>query len=165
MSRLVSVQPRQNPYRENPSGLVIGGVIAALAAAGGAGWYFMRPGRYYDTEMFATLEKDQQDFVKGAYAKESADVAKPKRDGLMKNMLNPAVKRYDAATDTWSEVGRVTPAEAKAMVAAGTHNFGILTMARGIVFENKVGGTGGGSGEAPKPEAKKPAAKKKGKKK
>ena len=42
MSRLVSVQPLQNPYRENPSGLVIGGVIAALAAAGGAGWYFLR---------------------------------------------------------------------------------------------------------------------------
>lgn len=138
MARLVSVQPRQNPYRENPSGLVIGGVIAALAAAGGAGWYFFgrkKPGggvglKDLDQSLVAQLTNEQREMVEKYFPNIATMIAAstgqdPKvlvvkrKNDLMRNLIRPKVIRKDSTPEEKANPPRVSREEGEAMVASG----------------------------------------------
>lgn len=65
---------RLNPQSlENPSGVAIAGVVLALAAAGGAAWYFTKGGggrgKSVDAKIEAGMENPQQIFADGSPTK------------------------------------------------------------------------------------------------
>ena len=65
---------RLNPQSlENPSGVAIAGVVLALAAAGGAAWYFTAgggsKGKSVDAKIEAKMENPQQIFADGSPTK------------------------------------------------------------------------------------------------
>lgn len=106
MARLASVTPRHNPYRENPSGLVIGGVIVALAAAGGAGWYFFGRDPGFDKGLFDQLDQKRKDVILAITSKhrlgrnKSGEEVKKIRDEMMQTMLT-RVRVGDEAYEKW----------------------------------------------------------------
>ncbi len=134
---------RSNPLSalENPSGLLIGGLVAALAAAGGAAWWFTRPKAgggidlpELDQSLVAQLSAEQKQQIrdynpnmagmvaaaKGTSAKEEMIAAKNR---AMANMLRPIVYQYEP--DGLKEDRKVTPAEAQELVDSGSHAWNV----------------------------------------
>jgi hypothetical protein len=135
---------RSNPVSalENPSGLLIGGLVAALAAAGGAAWWFTRPKAgggidlpELDQSLVAQLSAEQKQQIrdynpnmagmvaaaKGTSVKDEMTAAKNR---AMQRMLRPSVLEYDA-TGQLKESRTVSPAEAQALVDAGSHAWNV----------------------------------------
>lgn len=76
---------RLNPQSlENPSGVAIAGVVLALAAAGGAAWYFTMgggsKGKSSDAKIEAGMENPQQIFADGSPTK---TITKAEAEGLV----------------------------------------------------------------------------------
>ena len=65
MIRPVRLNPRMTTH-ENPSGLVIGGLVLSLAGAGGAAWYFLAgPGSKKSVEPEATTQEGKSWYRNG----------------------------------------------------------------------------------------------------
>lgn len=112
MARFPSVAPRANPLRENPAGLLIGGLLA-LAAAGGAGWYFLGKGKgkggqgkdikpeELDQALWNQLDQQRKDailraeFTMGAMMGWERAKFIDAKNRLMKQYLNPEVLSLD----------------------------------------------------------------------
>jgi hypothetical protein len=106
--------PRENPYRENPSGLAVGGILLALAGLGGGGfWYYKRKidpaGVQYtdlDQSLYNQLDEDQKAIIRNRKYDFQARVLKSSREQIiegankyMQRMLKPQV--YDEAYFKW----------------------------------------------------------------
>lgn len=135
---------------ENPSTGAIIGIVAGLAAAGGAAWWFLgRKDEDYDKAMFVQLDEKRQGRVlakKPATNMGDNRTVREVRDALMKRMLNPEV--HDEAYFKWqadtlaktgsikfsdydSRMKRVTMADAQGLVETGKYEW--LTLPGGSV--------------------------------
>jgi hypothetical protein len=125
----------------NPSGLFIGGLVAALAAAGGAAWWFTRPKAGGGVDLFeldqslvAQLSAEQKDQIRQYFPNLAIMVASSDaeakslmiraKNNAMEQMIRPVVYKYDSAGYMVSE-GRASPADAQALVSAGTHRWNV----------------------------------------